>query len=115
MHDGVNKAPATEDDDEEIDEALLDQIAAKMIKDLEAAADSERDGSVKTNHASNAVVDAILQKVRADLDAEEAKSEKNNTLVDAIAFKVKKDLEDKEAPVNDTEEAFAQEAKNDDE
>ena len=37
----VNNVPEQEDE-AEIDDELLDQIAAKMIRDLEAAAGSER-------------------------------------------------------------------------
>ena len=43
------------------------------------------------NSESNQVVDAIIQKVKSDL--ENAEKHERNTLVDAIASKVKKDLE----------------------
>ena len=69
----------------------MEQIAQKMIKDLEKASEAEGKGNRMDNRESNQVVDAIIEKVKFDL--ENAEKHERNTLVDAIAFKVKKDLE----------------------
>ena len=58
----VNNVPEQEDE-AEIDDELLDQIAAKMIRDLEAASGSER-GSLTSVQESNYTMDAILKKVK---------------------------------------------------
>ena len=58
----VNNVPEQEDE-AEIDDELLDQIAAKMIRDLEAASGSER-GSLTSVQDSNYTMDAILKKVK---------------------------------------------------
>ena len=63
-----------------------------MIRDLERAAEGEGEKSFKTNRESEAVVDAIMQKVKEDL-AEAENDHKRDTIVDAVAMKVKKDLE----------------------
>ena len=63
-----------------------------MIRDLERAAEGEGEKSFKTNRESEAVVDAIMQKVKQDL-AEAENDNKRDTIVDAVAMKVKKDLE----------------------
>jgi len=91
----VNNAPA-QDNDEDIDEAMLETIAQKMIKDLEKASEGceQNDASGKD---SNKVIDAIIKKVKSDLEEEE--KPERSTLVDAIANKVKKDLEEKQVEV----------------
>ena len=98
----VNNVPDQEGEDE-IDDELLDQIAAKMIKDLEAA-NGDKD-SVTTSYESNQMVDAVMKKVRQDLLSEDAKSERNASIVDALTFRLKSNLDVKEAE-NDTVAAF---------
>ena len=62
-----------------------------MIADLEKNAQEEGKESFKTSRKSNAVVDAIIQQVKKDLD--NSMEDERTSLVDAIAAKVKKDLE----------------------
>ena len=105
---GVNKAPENEEDDG-LDEELIDAVAQKMIRDLERAAEGEGEKSFKTNRESEAVVDAIMQKVKQDL-AEAENDNKRDTIVDAVAMKVKKDLEMDNAEV-ENENLFNVESK----
>ena len=81
-----------------------------MIRDLEAAADSDR-GTLTSNRESNNVVDAIMKKVKKDIALDDSTSERNGTLVDVITFKVKSNFEDKYLePTNETEKAFDEDA-----